>query len=106
MNKLITALILSVTAITAQAADVALNCAYTGADGSAQSQLVQLNTSANGASIGSQQYSLRSFGNSYVLTGRIGDEHTINRETLAYKVVVFGKVINGSCSVAKSNNKI
>ena len=104
--KLITSLILSATALTAQASDVALNCAYTGVDGSAQSQLVNLNTSANGASIGSQQYSLRSFGNTYVLTGRAGDQHTINRETLAYKIEVFGNVLNGLCVIAKSNNKI
>jgi hypothetical protein len=106
MKQLITAVILAATAITAQAADVALNCSFTARDGETKTQLVQLNTASGGASIGSQQYSLRSFGNTYVLIGRIGDEHTINRETLAYKIEAFGNVMNGSCAIAKSNNKI
>jgi hypothetical protein len=106
MKQLITALILVATAATAQAADISLNCSYTGVDGSAMSRVVQLNTTSNGASIGTQQYSLRAFGNQYVLVGRIGDEHTINRETLAYKIEAFGNKMTGSCVVAQSNNKI
>ena len=106
MNKLLTALILVATAATAQANDVAVNCSYTGVNGSAQSMLIQMNTASNGASVGNQQYSLRAFGNSYVLVGRLGDEITINRETLSYKMEVFGKKFTGACEVAKSNNKI
>jgi hypothetical protein len=106
MKQLITALVLATAALTVQAADISLNCSFTAIDGTTKSQSVQLNTTSNGASIGTQQYSLRSFGNSYVLVGRIGDEHTINRETLAYKIEAFGNKLSGSCAVAKSNNKI
>ena len=106
MKTLITALILSATAITAQAADISLNCSYTGVSGTARSQVIQFNTTSTGASIGTEKYSLESFGNSYVLVGVVGDQHTINRETLAYKVAVFGNVITGSCAVVKSKNKI
>ena len=106
MKHTLTAIILATVAVTAQASDIALSCSYKGVDGSAQNQLVQLSPTTNGASIGNQQYNLRAFGNSYVLVGRLGDEITINRESLSYKMEVFGRVINGSCEIAKNNNKI
>jgi hypothetical protein len=106
MKQLITAVVLATASIAVHAKDISLNCSYKGTDGSLMTQKVQLNTVSNGASIGNQQYSLKAFGNSYVLIGRIGDEHTINRETLAYKIEAFGNKMSGTCAVAASNNKI
>jgi hypothetical protein len=106
MKQLILAAALATSAITAHASDVSLTCSYTGVDGSAQNGTIHLSPTANGASIGNQQYSLRTIGNFYVLIGRIGDEHTINRETLAYKIQAFGNVLTGTCEVSKSKNKI
>ena len=108
MNKHLTALILSVTAITAQAAEINLDCEYTGVTGTQQQVRVIFDPVLGGGSVGKLEVSVQTRGQNYVLVDtRFGTSHTINRETLDLTIRSFGNILKGSCKVAtQSKNKI
>jgi len=106
MNKLLTALILTVTAAAAQAGEVNLTCDYKGVDGSArQTQFVFDPALGGGSQDGKLEFKVATLGTNYVLTDRMGTR-TINRETLAITMDFFGNVTKGSCKISSSKNQI
>ena len=110
MNKLLTALILSATALTAQAGDISLRCDYTGVDGSQNTAPLVFDPQAGTGMFGKSILTSRPVGNTYVLTdkilGAIAGTYTLNRETLNLKIEAMGNTLPGQCKIAQSNNKI
>ena len=108
MNKLLTALILSITAVTAQAAEINLDCEYVGVDSSKQQVRATFDPVLGGGSVSKLQVAVQTRGQNYVLLEtRIGITYTINRETLDLTIQSFSNTLKGSCKVAtQSKNKI
>jgi hypothetical protein len=108
MKQLITALVLATAAITAQAAEINLDCEYTGVTGTQQQVRVIFDPALGGGSVGKLDVAVQTRGQNYVLVDtRFGTSHTINRETLDLTIQSFGNNLKGSCKVAtQSKNKI
>ena len=105
--KLITALILSVTALTAQAAEINLECSYIGVDKSIQTASAVFDPELKSGSFNKMTVNVQTAGSNYILVEpRIGVTYTVNRESLALTIQAFSNTLSGNCKVATSKNKI
>jgi hypothetical protein len=108
MKQLITAVILTATAITAQAKNIALDCTFTNDKGGVRSIPLLFDPELKTGIIvrpgpGVISLVVNTSVSEYTLVDMIGTPYTINRETLAFMV---DRRLPGQCEISKTNNKI
>jgi hypothetical protein len=106
MKQLITAVILTATAITAQAKDIALDCTYKGVNGKDYTLLASFDPELKTGKFGPFDVIVNTFGSEYKLRLDDATTYTINRETLAFMGEVSFNKLPGQCEISKTNNKI
>ena len=112
MKKLIVVSVLSLTALSTQAKDIALDCTYKGVDGKDFTLLASFDPELKTGKFGKADVIVNTFGSEYKLvdTGLsrlVGQAtYTINRETLAFMGEVSLNKLPGQCEISKNNNKI
>jgi hypothetical protein len=108
MKQLITAVILTATAITAQAKNISLDCTFTNVNGGVGTMSFLFDPELKTGIIPGQPPGVGSLVvntsvSEYTLVGITEMPFTINRETLA---LMINKKLPGQCEISKNNNKI